>query len=156
MDKECKHHGSIQNQGMLTSLSMVPFSKKWLITSKFFCCYEPMHVLCIIVLYCIGDPSTVCHYYHWLYWIVERKCIAFITYKTAERKRKDFVISFGWDLAEWLERLTANAVVATILGSIPASSDTVESEWRQMMFNIVHKLKKSKKIPLYIVYVICF
>ncbi len=35
-------------------------------------------------------------------------------------------------LAEWLERLTANAVVATILGSIPVTSDTVESEGRQM------------------------
>jgi hypothetical protein len=36
------------------------------------------------------------------------------------------------NLAEWLERLTANAVVAIVLGSIPASSDTVESEGRQM------------------------
>jgi hypothetical protein len=34
--------------------------------------------------------------------------------------------------SEWLERLTANAVVATVLGSIPASSDTVESEGCQM------------------------
>ncbi len=33
-----------------------------------------------------------------------------------------------WDLAEWLERLIANVVVATVLGSIPASSDTVKSE----------------------------
>ena len=32
----------------------------------------------------------------------------------------------------WLEGLTANAKVATFLGSIPASSDTVKSEWRQM------------------------
>ncbi len=33
------------------------------------------------------------------------------------------------DLAEWLERLTANVeVVAAVLGSIPASSDTGESE----------------------------
>jgi hypothetical protein len=31
-----------------------------------------------------------------------------------------------------LERLTANAKVATILGSLPASSDTMESEGRQM------------------------
>jgi hypothetical protein len=36
------------------------------------------------------------------------------------------------DLAEWLERLTANAEVVTVLGSIPASSDTVKSEGRQM------------------------
>ncbi len=39
---------------------------------------------------------------------------------------------WGWDLAERLERLTANAKVATVLGSIPASSGTVESEGRQM------------------------
>ncbi len=34
----------------------------------------------------------------------------------------------GWDLAEWFERLAVNANVATVLGSIPASSDKVESE----------------------------
>ncbi len=34
-------------------------------------------------------------------------------------------------IAEWLERLTANAKVLTVLGSIQASSDTVESEGRQ-------------------------
>ncbi len=39
-------------------------------------------------------------------------------------------IIYGWDLAEWLERLAANAVVATVLGSITASFDTVESEGR--------------------------
>ncbi len=38
----------------------------------------------------------------------------------------------GWDLAELLERLTANAEVATVLGSLPASPDTVEYEGRQM------------------------
>jgi hypothetical protein len=32
----------------------------------------------------------------------------------------------------WLERLTANADVATVLGSTLASSDTVEFEGRQM------------------------
>jgi hypothetical protein len=36
------------------------------------------------------------------------------------------------DLAELLERLTANVVGATVLGWIPASSYTVESEGRQM------------------------
>jgi hypothetical protein len=35
-------------------------------------------------------------------------------------------------LAELLERLTVNTAVAIVLGSIPASSDTVESEGRQM------------------------
>jgi hypothetical protein len=32
---------------------------------------------------------------------------------------------------EWLERLTGYVKVTTVLGSIPASSDTVESEGRQ-------------------------
>ncbi len=50
----------------------------------------------------------------------------------------------GSDLAEWLERPTANAVVAS-----SASSDTVESEGRQMtVLNIGHKKKKPKKFPL--------
>ncbi len=46
----------------------------------------------------------------------------------------------GWDLAEWLERLTANAKVATVLGSIPESSDTVESEGAadEALLNKVH------------------
>jgi hypothetical protein len=46
----------------------------------------------------------------------------------------------------WLERLTAHAEVATVLGSIPASSDTVESEGRQMK-QTVHR-KKNQKITL--------
>ncbi len=37
-----------------------------------------------------------------------------------------------YSIAEWLERLTVNAEVANVLGSIPASSDTAESERRQM------------------------
>ncbi len=39
--------------------------------------------------------------------------------------------NINW-LAEWLERLAVKAKVATPLGSIPASSDTVESEGRRM------------------------
>ncbi len=35
-------------------------------------------------------------------------------------------------IVAWLERLTANAEVATVLDSIPASSDTVKSEGRQL------------------------
>jgi hypothetical protein len=35
----------------------------------------------------------------------------------------------GWDLAERLERLAVNAKVATVLDSIPVSSDTVESAY---------------------------
>ncbi len=36
------------------------------------------------------------------------------------------------DLGEWLESLAVNAKVATVLGSISASSDTVKSEGRHM------------------------
>jgi hypothetical protein len=37
-------------------------------------------------------------------------------------------IKGNWmNLAEWIKRLTANAKVATVLGSISASSDTVDS-----------------------------
>ncbi len=53
----------------------------------------------------------------------------------ARRLREKYLYekaNHGGDLAQWLERLTANAKVATVLGSIPASSDTVESERRQM------------------------
>jgi hypothetical protein len=46
---------------------------------------------------------------------------------------EDEIYVRGWDLAEWLEPLTANAEVATILGSIPASSDKVEYEGRRKM-----------------------
>ncbi len=34
--------------------------------------------------------------------------------------------------SEWLERLITNAKVATVLGSVPASYDTMESEGRHM------------------------
>jgi hypothetical protein len=46
--------------------------------------------------------------------------------------------------------LTVNALVETILGSIPAPSDTVESEGRAdvAVLNIVQEKKKSKKAPL--------
>ncbi len=35
-------------------------------------------------------------------------------------------------IAEWQDRLTANAEVATVQGSIPTSTDTVDSEGLQM------------------------
>jgi hypothetical protein len=42
------------------------------------------------------------------------------------------------DLAEWLECLTANDEIATVLGSIPASFDTVESGGSYMLlFRVV-------------------
>ncbi len=50
-----------------------------------------------------------------------------------------------------VERLAVNANVATVLGSIPASSDTVESEGRQMnqCWITYIKRKKEKKIPFH-------
>ncbi len=52
-------------------------------------------------------------------------------------------------LAEWIERLAVNAKVATVLGSIPTSSDTAESEGRQQMKQCwIRDNKKKKKIHL--------
>jgi len=45
-----------------------------------------------------------------------------------------------------IERVTANAEVATVLGSIPASSNTVESEGRQMKA-VMNKVLKNLKNP---------
>jgi hypothetical protein len=57
----------------------------------------------------------------------------------------------GLDVAECFERLTANAVVATVLSSFQAFSDTVESEGRhEAVLNVVNKKeKKIQKIPLF-------
>ncbi len=44
------------------------------------------------------------------------------------------------------QRLAVNAKVATVLGLIPASSDTVESERRQMKKRWIHIIKKIQKI----------
>ncbi len=51
------------------------------------------------------------------------------------REKSNIRFKYLWDIADFLERLTANALVATFLGSmisIPASSERVESEGRQM------------------------
>jgi hypothetical protein len=50
-----------------------------------------------------------------------------------------------WDLAEWLARLAVNPKVATVLVSIPASSDTYKSD--EAVLNNVHKNIKLKKSP---------
>jgi hypothetical protein len=44
--------------------------------------------------------------------------------------------------SEWLDRLTANAEVATFLGSISASSDTVESD-EAMLYEVPKKEDKN-------------
>jgi hypothetical protein len=60
----------------------------------------------------------------------------------------DEVKPCGWDLAKWLQRLTVNAKVATVLDSIPASSDTVESDGRQMkQCWIKYIVRKNRKVP---------
>ncbi len=63
-------------------------------------------------------------------------------------RRMIYLADGGWDLAEWLDRLTANAEVATVLGSIPASSDTVESEGRQMKQCWIKYIKNKKNPPV--------
>ncbi len=63
-------------------------------------------------------------------------------------KNKFLKIRDGWVLAEWLERLTANPVVATVLGWIPASSDTVDSEGWQVKQCWRKKWKNPKNSPL--------
>jgi hypothetical protein len=55
-------------------------------------------------------------------------------------------------LAEWLERLTANALVATVLGSTPSilRHSRIWGTADEGVLNIVHK--KSKKSPFYTSY----
>jgi hypothetical protein len=47
---------------------------------------------------------------------------------------KHSVLTFVSFWKEWIERLAVNAKVVTFLVSIPASSDTVESERRQITY----------------------
>jgi hypothetical protein len=54
------------------------------------------------------------------------------------------------NLATWLERLTASAKVATVLGSILASSDTVESAGQHMKEAALNKEQK-KSLCLYVI-----
>ncbi len=51
------------------------------------------------------------------------------------------------DRDEWLERLTANAEVVLVPGSIPVFSDTVESEGRQMKQFWIKYIWKNPKNP---------
>ncbi len=65
-----------------------------------------------------------------------------------------YLIHGGWDLAEWLERLAINAKVATFLGSIPSSSDTVDFFSGRWTSWITYIKRGNKKIPLYVPYVV--
>ncbi len=70
---------------------------------------------------------------------------------------RNHIVLYEWklvfvdaDLVEWLECLAVNAKVATFLGSMLASSDTVKSEGRQMKLCWIMycKKQKSKKTSL--------
>jgi len=50
-----------------------------------------------------------------------------------------------------VDELTATAKVATVLGSIPASSDSVESEGRQMKQCWINYIKNPKNPPVSII-----
>jgi hypothetical protein len=50
-------------------------------------------------------------------------------------------------IAEGLERLTANVEVATVLSSIPASSDTVSAD-DEAVFNKVMQKSKKKHLKI--------
>ncbi len=50
-------------------------------------------------------------------------------------------------LAEWIERIKANADVVTVLRSIPASSDTVDSEGSANLAVLNNVLKTRQKPP---------
>ncbi len=62
----------------------------------------------------------------------------------APRRQVEIILTYNWDVAEWLERLVANSKVATVLGSIP--SDTVESEGRQMKQCWIQYIEKKKNL----------
>ncbi len=49
-------------------------------------------------------------------------------------------------IAEWLERPTSNAKVATVLRSSPTSSDSMESATEEAVLNKVHVQRTSLKI----------
>ncbi len=68
-------------------------------------------------------------------------------WKILNNPRMDFLKS-GWDLVKWLVRLTVNAKVAAVLGSIPGPSGTAESEGRQMMQCLI-KYIKIEKSPVF-------
>jgi hypothetical protein len=58
-------------------------------------------------------------------------CIIYVRNVQNMFKIDEIKLSGGWNLAQRLERLTANAEVATIMGSSPSpSSYAVESEGR--------------------------
>jgi hypothetical protein len=73
-----------------------------------------------------GSLSDFCCY------ISETKLSKYVLWLDRSLNNSNILSHTGLFLAEWLERLTVNAKVATVLGPISASSDTVESEGRQM------------------------
>jgi hypothetical protein len=68
----------------------------------------------------------------------KRKKRIFVFFNESKKRKgsivnyRRFAIPTEWNLAEWLKRLAVNGKDALVLGNIPASFDTVESEWQQM------------------------
>ncbi len=56
----------------------------------------------------------------------------FFLFEKIYRKLGSFVYRWMRNPAEELDRLTVNAKLAKVLGSIPVSSETVETDGRQM------------------------
>jgi hypothetical protein len=61
------------------------------------------------------------------------------------------IANCGWDLAESLKRLTANAKVATALGSIPVYSDNsgIWEAAEEAVLNKVHEKNRKKSLCLW-------
>ncbi len=64
--------------------------------------------------------------------------------------RKAIIFTSGWDLAEWFGHLIAHAKVATVLGSMPASSDTLESDRQKIKQRWIEYFKNLKKFPSFL------
>ncbi len=114
------------------------FIKAWMCvqyTVDVFIVISNSYVVCgkYLVWQCAG-----CAMFHIPYWQISDRPASFPGGWRPKKyiKRGSYlfaVVKLGeWDLAERLERLAVNATVATVLGSIPASSDTVEWEgWQK-------------------------
>jgi len=93
-------------------------------------------VLMLVFLFCNTSTLIIWHrnscWWDGFYNLVQTLSILFyfytVRYPIVLSSGRYFWMRFsrsGWDLAEWVERLAVNDKVATVLGLIPASSDSV-------------------------------
>jgi hypothetical protein len=68
--------------------------------------------------------------------------------------KKMFTVHYSWDLAEWLQRLIANAEVVTVLGFDPSilRHSGIWGTADDAVLNTVHRRKNIQKIPLVTLY----